>query len=141
MDKDDYYRRPFTMKNLLLFCLLSLLCVNLRAQQSDTIPASGQEENRIRIDGPGSMTMRMDSTTAPLFILRANGKSYTLPRHSNELSEIDPNWIESIDVIKGQSALDQYGTEGQHGVVRIRLKKDSVKKLPASLRRQFSYQE
>ncbi|MCU0356669.1 MAG: TonB-dependent receptor plug domain-containing protein [Cyclobacteriaceae bacterium] len=129
------------MKNLLLIFLFSLLCLHLHAQQPDSIPASKQEENRIRIDGPGSMNRPFDPSTAPLFILRANGKSYTLPRGSNELSEIDPNWIESIDVIKGQSAMDQYGSDGQHGVVRIQLKKDSVKKLPASLRRRLSGRE
>ncbi len=129
------------MKDFLLIFLFSLLCLHLHAQQPYSIPASKLEENRIRIDGPGSMTMPFDPSTAPLFILRAKGKIYTLPRGSNELSEIDPNWIESIDVIKGQSALDQYGTDGQYGVVRIQLKKDSLKKLPASLRRQFSDRE
>jgi hypothetical protein len=126
------------MKNHFLIFLFTLLFVNLHAQQPDTIPASEQEENRIRIDGPGSMNMQMDPTTAPLFILRASGKSFTLPRGSNELSDIDPNWIESIDVIKGQSALDKYGTEGQYGVILVHLKKDSLKKLPDSLRRQFT---
>lgn len=121
--------------------LFSLLCVHLRAQKPDTIPASYREEYRPRIDGPGSMNMQFDPSTAPLFILRANNKTFTLPRGSNELLDIDPNWIESIDVIKGQSALDQYREEGQYGVVLIQLKNSSFKKLPAKVRRKFKKQD
>lgn len=123
---------------MFLFCLL---CVRLRAQQPDTIPTSKQEEHRPRIDGPGSMNMRFDPSTAPLFILRANNKTCTLPRGSNELLDIDPNWIESIDVIKGQSALDQYGEDGQYGVVLIQLKNASLKKLPAKVQKKFKKQD
>ena len=39
------------------------------------------------------------------------------------MDEIDPNDIESIDVLKGESGIAKYGEKGKDGVVSITLKK------------------
>jgi TonB family protein len=58
-----------------------------------------------------------DITNPPLIIL--DGKE--LPH--DELKEIDPHEIESIEVLKEKSASDEYGEEGKYGVIKIKLKK------------------
>ncbi|HLW51049.1 MAG TPA: TonB-dependent receptor plug domain-containing protein, partial [Sphingobacteriaceae bacterium] len=39
-----------------------------------------------------------------------------------DLNQIDPNSIESIVVIKGDTAIQQYGTTAKNGVIRIKTK-------------------
>ena len=41
------------------------------------------------------------------------------------LGEIDPNNIESINVLKGESAIAKYGEKGENGVVIINLKSNN----------------
>lgn len=41
-----------------------------------------------------------------------------------EFEKIDPNWIQSVYVWKGQQAIDRFGDKGKNGVQDIRLKKD-----------------
>ena len=54
---------------------------------------------------------------SPLFIV--DGKKMSGKKAKN----IDPNNIESIDVLKGQNAIEQYGKKAKNGVVKITLKK------------------
>lgn len=54
---------------------------------------------------------------SPLFIV--DGKKMSGKKAEN----IDPNNIESIDVLKGQNAIEQYGKKAKNGVVKITLKK------------------
>ncbi|MGN6533594.1 MAG: energy transducer TonB [Ginsengibacter sp.] len=46
---------------------------------------------------------------------------------NGEIKNIDPNKIESISVLKGESAALKYGTKGKNGVVEIHLKPFDVK--------------
>jgi TonB family protein len=62
----------------------------------------------------------------PLFIVE--GKITTAP----DVEKIDPNSIESITVLKDNSASDKYGTKGKDGVVEITLKK-KIKGSPTQL--------
>ena len=45
-----------------------------------------------------------------------------VPNH--ELKDINPNTIESINVLKGKSAIKKYGEEGKNGVIEITTKKE-----------------
>ncbi|MGC3978912.1 MAG: TonB-dependent receptor plug domain-containing protein [Paludibacteraceae bacterium] len=63
-----------------------------------------------------------NSDDKPLYIL--NGK-ITSPEG---MKEIDPNDIESIDVLKEKSATEIYGDKGKNGVILITTKKVSIKK-------------
>ena len=54
----------------------------------------------------------------------------------NNLEDIDPNTIGSIDVLKGETATKLYGDQGKNGVVSIHLKKEKevfviVEELPS----------
>jgi hypothetical protein len=62
--------------------------------------------------------INLNTTTAekPLFVI--NGKHTTY----DDLSHIKPNDIESIQVLKNQKAIDQFGEAGKNGVVVITLK-------------------
>ena len=42
---------------------------------------------------------------------------------NKKLDDIDPNSIESISVLKGESATKKYGKKGKDGVIEITLKK------------------
>ncbi|HMP98439.1 MAG TPA: hypothetical protein PKC24_01570 [Cyclobacteriaceae bacterium] len=52
----------------------------------------------------------------PLFIVE--GTQY----FKTELGDIDPDNIQSIEVLKGKTATDRFGERGEHGVVVIKLK-------------------
>lgn len=39
------------------------------------------------------------------------------------LAKISPNAIQSVEVVKGQAAIDQYGQDGANGVIRVSTKK------------------
>ena len=56
----------------------------------------------------------------PVFIIKEKGKE----RQENKyyLEKIDPNRIESVNVIKGKAATVQYGEKGKNGVVVIKMK-------------------
>lgn len=56
----------------------------------------------------------------PLFILDEKEIS------QEEMNKIDPNTIESINVLKDKHATDKYGEKGRNGVVEIILKKATV---------------
>ncbi len=62
----------------------------------------------------------------PLFVVKdAKGKIIQIKTKSNftAINDIKPGDIESISVLKGESAIEAYGKEGENGVVIIVLKK------------------
>ena len=46
-----------------------------------------------------------------------------IPSDKNLLNGIDPNTIESMNVLKGESAIKKYGNKGKEGVIEITTKK------------------
>lgn len=58
----------------------------------------------------------------PLFVIDGIKKTKT------DLDKVDPNEIETVNVLKGASAMALYGDEGKHGVVQIITKKNPGKK-------------
>ncbi len=59
-----------------------------------------------------------DADNQPLYII-VNGK---IRKEVEEMSQVDPEQIKSIEVIKGASALELYGERGKNGVVIVHLK-------------------
>lgn len=55
----------------------------------------------------------INDVNQPLFIL--NGKQLS----SDNVMRLNPEHVESISVIKGETALKKYGKKGQHGVIKI----------------------
>ncbi|MCA1758012.1 MAG: TonB-dependent receptor plug domain-containing protein [Bacteroidales bacterium] len=74
-----------------------------------TVPGVEVIGRRIRIRGVGSLNL----TTDPLFIV--NGME------AADISNIPPNDVESISILKGASA-SIYGSKGGNGVILIKLK-------------------
>lgn len=68
-----------------------------------------------------SSLANVDLKDLQLFII--NGKESTRA----ELEKIDPNSVESIEVIKGKSAIEKYGNEAKNGVLIIKLKETDNK--------------
>ncbi len=55
----------------------------------------------------------------PLYII--NGEELDASESGNILSRLKPEYIQSIEVLKGQKAIDQYGQKGMNGVLLIEL--------------------
>src|SRR5690606_30847173 len=62
----------------------------------------------------------------PLYIIDGEVKT------TGDMSSIDPNTIESIDVLKGENAVDKYGKEAKDGVILITTKKKKEKQAEAT---------
>ena len=60
--------------------------------------------------------LRMSSVEQAIFIL--DGKHV----QKSDIEKIDPQTIESINVLKGQSAIDKYGEKGKDGAIEINTK-------------------
>jgi hypothetical protein len=71
-----------------------------------------REQNRGRDDGTGD--------EQPLFIVKYKDESYTM--ENADLEIIDVNDIESVEVIKGQKAIEKYGSSASDGVIIVILK-------------------
>ncbi len=65
---------------------------------------------------PPPSSLSVDSKNPPLYIL--DGKTIS----KSEMDKIDPEGIESISVLKDQSATAVYGEKGKNGVIDIKLK-------------------
>jgi TonB-dependent SusC/RagA subfamily outer membrane receptor len=59
--------------------------------------------------------------TTPLYIIKSKDGEI----EKTDLKDINPNDIESINVLKGSTATFQYGEKGKNGVIIITLKKNS----------------
>ena len=80
----------------------------------------------------------------PLFIIKTDNKSFQVltkgdfinnRKVKKTLKQLNPDWIVSIDVLKGNSATEKYGPLGQHGAVTINLKEGTLDKLPRRLKK------
>ncbi|NNF34163.1 MAG: TonB family protein [Saprospiraceae bacterium] len=78
--------------------------------KADKITIKNDKVN-IKADG-----IQYDEELVPLYVLE--GKII----QKDQMDQVDPNDIKSINVLKGKSALEKYGDEGQNGVVEITLK-------------------
>jgi hypothetical protein len=94
--------------------------------------ASEQKNVRIRMrkDGAGPMHQRMMKGKSNITVMGARLDDQPLiiidGKEAGEdinLDSLDPNTIESINVLKGPSAEKAYGEKGKNGVVEITLKK------------------
>ncbi|MBX2963792.1 MAG: TonB-dependent receptor plug domain-containing protein [Cyclobacteriaceae bacterium] len=70
----------------------------------------------IKPDTAQQSHISLNTDNKPLFVVNGERTDYT------DLSSIKPNDIESIQVIKNQHAIDQFGEAGKNGVVLITLK-------------------
>ena len=100
-------------RGLRVLYLLPLVCLGLSLQaQTVFVPADkGTEKVRIKQTG-GEL---------PLCIIRsASGEEREVS--NEELEKIDPQTIESMEVLKDQAAIEKYGDKAKNGVVIVKLR-------------------
>ncbi len=69
-------------------------------------------------EGNGFFFIDTDGDEEPVYVI--DGKEST----SKKVKQLDPSEIESIDVSKGEKALERFGEKGKNGVVEITTKKN-----------------
>ena len=53
------------------------------------------------------------------------------------MPQVKNTQIESINILKNEAAIEQYGEVGKNGVVQINLKKGTLKSFPKTLKAKF----
>ncbi len=98
-----------------MLCSIAMVCSALAQEVKVT---------QVKKNGCCVTTMQDKEGVKPLVVV--NDKMYT-----KDINSIAPDQIESINVLKGQSATDKYGAKAKDGVVEITLKKqlDAAKAL------------
>lgn len=82
-------------------------------------PPTPVEPVRERVNITGTMTI--DETIKPLIVVDGN----EWPAHL-EMNLLDPAKIESVSILKGESAMSKYGNKGKNGVVMVSTKKSAT---------------
>jgi len=83
--------------------------------------------------GINSFAQKTDSVTTPIIMLKGVTKATIEPlividgnkqyaRGTSSLGKMDPNNIESINIIKDASSISKYGADGMAGVIEIKTK-------------------
>jgi hypothetical protein len=106
------------MKKIILSFFVLIVIVTGAAAQAQSAPVS--------------------AVTPHWFVIKADGKIFqteadliveeNAPGTESKVY-INPNWIDTIEVLKGQKATDEYGARGEKGVVVITLQKEGFNKL------------
>ena len=93
------------------------ITLKTKGEQSDTTGTS-----IIKMKAPQGFIAELKAgiKTTPLFYV--GGKSIT----EEEMKNLKPNDIESINVLKGENAIEKYGAEAKDGVVEITMKKPAT---------------
>jgi TonB-dependent starch-binding outer membrane protein SusC len=84
----------------------------VRAQQTSGVPGAGMN---IQIRGVGSVS----AGSQPLYVIDGFPVEQRFDKETNPLAGVNPNDIESIQVLKDASAASIYGSRGANGVVLI----------------------
>jgi len=95
---------------------------------------------RVRVRGTGSIA----ANSEPLYVIDGlpaeQGSNDTDPK-TNPLMSLDPNEIESIDVLKDASATAIYGSRGANGVVLISTKRGRAGKARVTIESSAGFQD
>ena len=86
-------------------------------------PGSSIKQEKQIFNGKVIITNEKNATTQPLYVI--DGK---LQGSKMDVNSIPPNDIESINVLKGKTALDKYGEKAVNGVIEITTKAKSGEK-------------
>ncbi len=90
--------------------------IELRA---DKVPIQGKVSG-VNMGNTNLLTVVGDAKESPLIVI--DGKPKPNISSGSPLTEMDPNDIESITVLKGSSATSLYGTSGKNGVILVTTK-------------------
>jgi hypothetical protein len=78
--------------------------------------------NAVAQGNPQKQTTNQITDKRPLIVLEDGADNYIM--ESTAIKEIDPDWIDAVEVLKDAKAIERFGEEGKDGVVIITLKKD-----------------
>ena len=80
----------------------------------------------VRLYVRGKNAQEVDNIDEPLIVLHHKGKTVSLKGSiKDSFIDLEPSFIQSITVLKGESAISKYGKEGENGVILIYLKKEA----------------
>lgn len=76
------------------------------------------------------------SSTKPLLLLQDGRKTYKLK--SSDINIINPEWVDEVQVLKQTDEIEEFGEEGENGVVVLAFKMDTkaAKKYVRQIRKQ-----
>ena len=117
------------MKLFSLIMVISLInIISLQGQNID----SG-DSITFMIDGPNSKALSLENS--PMYIISLDTMEFRLTKDDNlnNLNKIESSWIKSIDVLRSRRVIEKYGSDGENGVVLIKLNKDSIESLSSFL--------
>ena len=95
---------------------LPLVCLCLALQAQTVIVPKEQDKDTKK----PQITVRTTDGTTPLYIVLESGQEREIS--SEEFSQIEPGRIKSMEILKDQRAIDQYGPKAANGVVKITMK-------------------
>ena len=78
----------------------------------------------------------------PYYVIIAEDKQLGIDGVKNDdpdniLVYLEPKWIDSISVFKGEYATNKYGKLGENGVVEVHIKKRKIKHIPPDILAKF----
>jgi len=120
------------MRKIIMFVLLTT-SLTTYGQIQDSLKAEGTKVNH-------NEPFTLSGISYPLFFISLNDQVVEVKQGEvfSDSSRIDPSWILSVNVYKGQDALKRYGERAQYGAVLIDLKMESADKLPLELKKKFA---
>ncbi len=105
------------MKNQIIILGLILLGASINVSGQDLTPPINPQLYIVKAD---DKTLITDSKGISIEENDSN---------SNLLVYVNPNWIDSMEIVKGKDAIDKYGPRGQNGVIIMTLNKDGFSKM------------
>jgi hypothetical protein len=113
---------PLILLSLFLFCM-NLVCYSQTDLEKNAAPLT-------------------DVNSEPLYVLISGDKEVEIdPKEEKKfnVNSIDPNSIQSIDVVNGKDALDKFGDKAENGAIIIHFKQDHM--LPKEVQALFESSE
>lgn len=110
---------------------------DVKPASKDTISKQAVSDRNLKSSKPTVMVGAVSSISRdqkPLCLVYAGEESCTLD--VSRLSEISPEWIEKIEVLKDAKATAIYGAKGAYGVILIEIKKAHASKINFSAEKQ-----
>lgn len=106
------------MTKIFLFSIILSFSFSAKGQVSDTL---GNQKTNI--------TLICKSTyreNQPLYILLLGEDQIQIDNLKNFTPTLDPNWIDNLNVLKKEIAIEKYGAKAENGVVLIKIKKENL---------------
>ncbi len=95
--------------------------------KSGNIAVTGYGNNAALLGNPAPFGLATGKVQ-PLILVNGKESGQSMNNVGQTLNNIDPETIESMNVLKNEMAIEKYGEKGKNGVIEITLKNDELKK-------------